>query len=674
MSAQKALPFRELYWNVPIGKYLIYLFVVVASAIFFYGVWRRIKMWRQGKAEAAGRFDGLFSRTWWAGFDVFTQRLVLWELIPGFIHALIFFGFLMLFVGTIIVALEADFGLVIIGRPSEFYLWFTVVLNLFGLAAIAGVLFAFVRRYVVRSVYLDNKPDDAFVLWLLLLILVSGHLIQAVRLAVQQPWWAPYSFLSFALSVPLERVDPSTLRALHGVLWWLHFFLVMFWLAYLPFSKLWHIFAGALNLFFRSHTPRGRIKKMNLEDENAESFGLAELKDFTWKQLLDADACIRCGRCQENCPAKLTNKSLNPRKLIQDVKEHMEEACNVKQAQTGNVSKNLHGGRIPAEVLWDCTTCRACEANCPMGVEHLDAVIGMRQYLTLTESSFPKELTVVFKGMENNGNPWSLGGNKRFDWADGLGLKPLSSNPECEILFWVGCAGSYDDRSIKVTKAFVKILQAAHVKFGVLGIEEKCCGDTARRAGNEYLAQALISSNVETLNRYGVKEIVTTCPHGYNTLKNEYPDFGGAYRVFHHTEYIARLIQEGRLRFSNKSLGPVAIHDSCYLGRYNEVFDPPRRVLRSLPGLSLREASRNRRKGFCCGAGGARMWMEEKMGSRVNDERTVQLMATGARMLAVACPYCLTMITDGLKGKDATETHKVADVAELVASHLEDAM
>ncbi len=667
------IPNRQIFWNVEYGHYLVYVPFAIALGFFIWGVVRRIKIWRQGKPDR--RTDAWARRGWSMLWDAFTQRLLLREFWPGLFHAGLFFGFLFLFIGTLVVTVEADLGIETVGPDSvfghHFYLWFTVILNIFSLAAIGGVLYAFARRYLARSRFLDNQRQDWVVLSLILIILVTGHCLQAFRLAAIQPPWAPYSFASWVLAQLFWNADKASLGVAHEITWWLHLLLAMTWIAYLPYSKLWHIFAGMANLFFRSRGPRGRIEKMNLEDEGAESFGLGKLEDFRWKQLLDADACIRCGRCQENCPANLTEKPLNPKQVIQNIKGHMEEVF-AAHGQEGAERKELKQAVCVPEALWSCTTCRACEANCPMGIEHLDTILGMRQAATLMETSFPAEVTQVFKGMENNSNPWAIGSGKRFDWAEGLGLKTLAEEPDHEILFFVGCAGSLDDRAIKVTKALVKVFRAAGVKFGLLGAEEGCCGETARRIGNEHLAQALITANVETFQKYNVKSIVTACPHGFNTLKNEYPDFGGNYQVFHHTEFLWQLIREGRLKpGAAGSELEVAFHDSCYLGRYNQIYAAPRRVLGALGGVKVHEAARNRRRGFCCGAGGGRMWMEEKLGRRINSERTAQLLATGVRTLAVACPYCLTMILDGIKEKDLTDTHKVMDIVEILAARLE---
>jgi Fe-S oxidoreductase/nitrate reductase gamma subunit len=673
------LPFRELYWNIPFGKYLIYPIFLIAFGIFIYGVYKRIKIW--SFAKRLNKPDAITDRGFWALGDAFSQRLVLRELGPGLAHAALFFGFIVLFIGTLIVMIDADLGIAIISKPTAFYYFFTVTLNIFGVAALAGIIYALVRRYIYRSPYLENLKDDGLTLALIFLILFTGHFLQALRLAAIKPPWAAYSFASYLLALPLWGVQESTLRTVHAITWWTHFLLVMVFIASLPYIKLWHIFTGAVNLFFRSRKPRGRIEKLDLENEQAESFGLSRVEDFAFKQLMETDACIRCGRCQQNCPAYLTEKPLNPKKIILGVKEHMEDVYRLKSRcsagekkeggqEAGDGRRQLVGEVISHEALWACTTCLACERNCPMGIEHLNHIIGMRQYLTLMESSFPREVTVAFKGMENNSNPWAVASNKRFDWAQGLGLKTLAEEAEHEMLFFVGCAGSTDLRVTKVARALVKIMRAAGVKFGLLGTAERCCGEVARRLGNEYIAQRLIQANLEVFDRYRVRKILVICPHCYNTFNNEYPDFGGNFEVVHHTQFIEQLICQGRLKLEGEPLGEVVYHDSCYLGRYNDIFSPPRNVLKKLPGLRLREAERRLRKGFCCGAGGGRMWMEEKIGKRINTERTEQLLRTGARTLAVACPYCLTMISDGIKEKDLSESHQVLDIAELVAARL----
>ncbi|MEJ2735133.1 MAG: heterodisulfide reductase-related iron-sulfur binding cluster [Anaerolineae bacterium] len=604
------LPFRKVYWDVTHPYIKVYIPLAVASVVLGYGVYRRIAMWRQGRADR--RSDGLIGRGIKAGWIAGSQSYVLRSLGAGFFHLLLFFGFVILFIGTLIVMLEADFRLPVLSTPSYFYWAYTITLNVFGVLALIGVLALAVRRYLLRPPQLDNKLEDHFILGLIVVILLTGNLIQALRLADLKPWWSSSSFFSYWIAQLFWNAPSESLRAAHKVVWWVHYILALGFVAYIPYSKLWHIFSGFFGLTFRTRRHRGAIAKdpavaaMLAEEEMDEdlSFGVSRLEEVSWKNLLDGDACIRCGRCQENCPAKLTGKLLNPKQLIQDVKGHMEEVYRLRKKRKGAEAEGDGDGRrsfqgevIKPEVLWACTTCRACEENCPMGIEHLDQIIPMRQYLTQMETAFPQEVTNVFKGMENNNNPWQIGSNKRFDWAEPLGLKPLAEEPEHEILFYVGCAGSFDDRAIKVTRAFVRILQAAGVKFGLLGNEEGCCGETARRIGNEYLAQAMIMQNIATFDSYKVRRIVTCCPHGYNTLKNEYPDFGGQYEVLHHTELIAELLASGRLKLETgpAGLGQVAYHDSCYLGRYNKLYQPPRRILAQVPGLKLVEPERRKR-------------------------------------------------------------------------------
>jgi Fe-S oxidoreductase/nitrate reductase gamma subunit len=682
-TAAGALPHREIYWNIGLGRYLIYLFALAATVVFVLGVRRRVLMWRMG-AEAQ-RDDGLVERIRGALIDVFSQRLVLRERGPGLFHALLFYGFILLFIGTLIVFVEADLGLRTIGKPGYFFIFYTLVLNLSGLAAMVAVVYALHRRYVRRSPYLDNRRDDLLALLWLFAILFTGHFIQALRLAAEKPSWASWSFLSNALARLFWGASPETLSAIHRGVWWLHMLLVMGWIAYLPYSKMWHMFAGTLNLVFRQRNRTANVPKLDLEDEEAETFGVEKLEDLTWKQLLDTDACIRCGRCQENCPAKLSDKELNPKQLIQDLKDHMEEVFRLKSAAAkaegeesggggdgdGDGRRSLHGEVITSNVLWACTTCRSCEAHCPMGIEHLDAIYSLRQFQTLMESAFPKEVTAVFKGMETRSNPWGIGASKRMDWAEGLEIPTLADDPEHELLFWIGCAGSFDPRATKVTRALVQLLQTAGVNFRILGLEETCCGETARRMGNEYLAAMMIEQVIETLKQYEVKKIVTACPHCFNAFANEYPEFGGRYEVIHHSQLLAELLAQGRLKVGGEPLGKVAYHDSCYLGRYNEIYAPPRQVLGAAPGLELCEPERRREHGMCCGAGGGRMWMEETEGTRINNLRTEQLLATGANTLSVACPYCLTMISDGIKEKQLEETHRVLDIAEILAERLQ---
>jgi len=399
---------------------------------------------------------------------------------------------------------------------------------------------------------------------------------------------------------------------------------------------------------------------------------VGKLSEFTWKQLFDTDACTRCGRCQDNCPAYLSEKPLSPKKVIQDLKSHL-----VVQGKSLSQNKDaedqtppIPGNVITEDELWACTTCGACQEVCPVFIEVVDKVVDLRRYLVLMESKFAPEVKLFFKNMETNYNPWTIGFATRGDWAKDLKVKILAEDSNVDFLFWVGCAGSFDERNKKVSRTLVNLLEKASINFGILGTEEMCCGETLRRMGNEYLAQILMQQNIELFNKYGVKKIITYCPHCFNTFKNEYPQFGGVYEVFHHTEFLWDLIEKGKLKLTTSVEMSVVYHDSCYLGRYNNIYDAPRKLLESVEDTRLYEMERKKDRSFCCGAGGGRMWMEETLGKRINQMRVVQAVETNASVLATACPYCLTMLEDGIKEKEMEQMISALDVAELVEKAL----
>ena len=484
-------------------------------------------------------------------------------------------------------------------------------------------------------------------------------------------------FLAAVVVPVFSSTSPVTVDVLFHVFWWMHIVLVLGFLNYLPYSKHLHVLTSIPNVYFSSTNPRGALKPINLEEEGVEKFGASDIEDLTWKQLLDGYTCTECGRCTASCPANLTGKLLSPKKIIVDIRRRVTEkgplvleglapAAAASGGEKGPLEKTLVHDYISAQELFACTTCMACVQECPVNIEHVDAIVEMRRNLVLMESEFPTEVQSLFRNLETNGNPWAFPASSRADWAEGLEIPTVQSNPNPEVLFWVGCAGSFDARYKKVTVAFAKLMKEAGVKFAILGVEEKCTGDSARRIGNEYLAQTLIKENVATLNNYGVKKIVTSCPHCFHTLKNEYPQFGGIYEVVHHTDFLNSLIRKGLLKPAQDVPASVTYHDSCYLGRYNDVYDAPRAVLGAVGGIELTEMEKSRSKGMCCGAGGGRMWMEEKEGKRVNIERTEQALATGAVVISTACPFCMTMMNDGVKAKDKAETVAVKDIAEIL--------
>jgi Fe-S oxidoreductase len=432
-------------------------------------------------------------------------------------------------------------------------------------------------------------------------------------------------------------------------------------------------------VYFSDLTPKGALQPINLADETLTRYGATDIEDFTWKQLFDGYTCTECGRCTSVCPANTTGKLLSPKKIIVDLRARtFEKAPMTVAAASDGGSANeeiakhqLLDNFITEQELWACTTCMACVQECPVMIEHVDTIVDMRRALVLNESRFPKELNATFSNLERNFTPWSFGHSTRADWAEGLDIPRMANTPDAEVLFWVGCAGSYDARYVKVTQAFAKLMKMAGVKFAILGTEEKCNGDPARRMGNEYLAQSLITENITTMARYNVKKIVVTCPHCMQSLGKEYKQFGGDYEVVHHTTFLDDLIEEGKLKLSAEKKATVTFHDPCYLGRYNDEYEAPRSMIDRVATDRV-EMKRSRDKSFCCGAGGGQMWMEEREGKRVNIERTEEVLATGCSVVGTGCPFCMTMMTDGVKAKDSAERVQVKDVAELVLEAIEE--
>jgi Fe-S oxidoreductase len=610
-------------------------------------------------------------------------------------HHAIFWGFVILTIGT---ANVATGGLVqrIVSWPFEGLLWtLTVVLmNAVALLVIAGVLYALFRRYVEHPPRLTYSRDATLIL-LMIGGLVTAELVgwtfESARYGDQ-----PGAFVANALAVPLRALGLSD-RALEAGMalgWWAHIALVSVFLCYLPSSKHLHIATSLFNVYFRKLRPRGELPAMDLEREDA-TYGVKTLADLGWKDILDGFTCTECGRCQDACPAWNTGKPLNPKTFIMGIRDMSDEAEHglnlipnspiVRETyglddrlQPVALAKPIVDEAIPYDAVWDCVTCGACVEACPVLIEHVDKIVGLRRNLVLEESRFPAELTTAFRNMEQAENPWGLPKSTRADWTTGLpfevptvaGLARDGRLADIEVLYWVGCAAAFDERNRRVARAFATCLDAAGVRFAILGQEESCTGDPARRMGNDYVYQMLAAANVETLNRYQLRSIVTACPHCFNVIGNEYAQLGGHYEVVHHSVYLQRLLGSGRLAVGADGAltASATLHDSCYLTRYNGVIAPPREVLGAIPGLELREMDNNGRQTFCCGAGGGRMWMEETRGTRINASRAAQALATGASTVATACPFCMTMLKDGLAADQGnTDGVTTADIAELLA-------
>jgi Fe-S oxidoreductase/nitrate reductase gamma subunit len=677
-------PSREVFWNISLGV-IVDVLGAVAIGVFVYALYRRTRLWRLGQPDS--RFHHLGRRlVAFLGYKIVDlllhrkffgigQDLRPREFYPGIIHFLIFAGCGVLFLGTITVA-ASEYLFDFLRGP--FYLGFSLILDIFGFLAIIGIALALHRRYRQRPDRLDNKGEDLAALLLILALVLSGFVVEGFRIAATElqanPGWAPWSPGGYVLALGFQGLSQSALLIGHQVTWWLHAVMAMGMFIYVAlfWNRLWHIIVSPLNVFLRNLGPRGALVPIDLEA--TETFGTGKIEDFTWKHLLDLDACTRCGRCQDSCPAYLSGKPLSPKKVIQDLKSNLLERGPMLLKSRGEATNSGEGGRaligevIQPDEIWNCTTCYACHQTCPVYIEPMTKIIEMRRNLVLEQASIPETGEGALKSLEARGHPWRGTALSRTDWAEGLGLKTLAEDSNVEVLFWVGCTEALEERSTRVAQAIARVLKRAEVNFGVLGVGEVCCGDPARRLGNEYLFQLQAQGNIEQLKNYGIEKIVTGCPHCYNTLRHEYPQLGADFEVWHHTEFIARLLREGRLGALKGRSGVIAYHDSCYLGRYNDIYETPRQLLRHIPGIRMVEMARNRERGFCCGAGGGHLWLEEQReGQRINQMRTEQALEAKAELIATACPYCLQMFEDGIKAVEAEERLRAVDIAELVA-------
>ena len=678
---------REVFEGIP--GYLQIAFYTIIPALLVFGSFQfanRIRNWERGAPDRRKTTKKNFKQRLADYRAGVYMRTLLRDSAAGLMHSMIYFGFLVLLGVTTVLEIDHQVPPALKFLHGDVYRAYAAVGDIAGIVFTGGVIWAIIRRYVQRPyrIRIKSKPEHAIGLGVLLAIGVTGFGAEMFRIAESQAAGLnmdheKWSVLGYPLAQLVNGSSESTLNTLHQVWWVAHVLSFIGFLIILPITMLRHMFTSPLNMYLKDRErPKGAMKAMpNLTETSLETFGAHVVEDFTWKQLLDLDACTMCGRCTSVCPAHATGKPLDPREIVLKSGEVM--AATASHARGGKVtpplsvdseitiSANSLFERITSEEIWACTSCKACDEICPVHIEILDKILDMRRYLSLMESDFPAELGNAYRAMENQGNPWGMSQSDRGEWAKDLDVTILDPGAAFnhEYLYWVGCAGSFDDKNKKVTQSMAKLLKRAGIDVAILGPSEMCTGDSARRSGNEYLFQMLAMPNIEMLNGMGVRKIITQCPHCFNTLANEYPQFGGTYEVIHHSQLLEHLIDSGKLDVSDATLEErITYHDSCYLGRHNDVYMAPRNVVASIKGVDVVEMPRNGTKGMCCGAGGARMWMEETIGTKVNDERAAEAISTGASRVATACPFCYIMLDDGVKGAGKEEHEvKVADIS-----------
>ena len=671
---------RTVFGNIPgpiqIAFYTLIPVMVVWGAFRFAD---RMKNWERG-AVAKRRTTVKNAKRRAADFRAGVyMRTLLRDSAAGLMHSMIYFGFLVLMGVTTVLEIDHQMPESLKFLHGTTYKAYALVGDLAGTVFTVGVIWAIVRRYIQRPyrIRIKTKAEHGVILGTFLAIGITGFVAEGFRIAVDgMPDYEKFSFIGYPLATAFDGMSASAISTWHQWSWIAHVVSFVVFLAILPVTMLRHVFTSPLNMYLRDKDrPKGAMKPMpNLMETELESFGASVVEDFTWKQLLDTDACTMCGRCTSVCPAHATGKPLDPREIVLKTGEVMAATGSPQVSPPLGVDGEIKIGanslfeRITAEEIWSCTSCKACDEICPVNIEILDKILDMRRYLSLMESNFPAELGNAYRAMENQGNPWGMNQGERGDWANdiaGVEIVDPGSALTTEYLYWVGCAGSFDDKNKKVTQSMAKLLRRAGIDVAILGPSEMCTGDSARRSGNEYLFQMLAMPNIEMLDGMGVKKIITQCPHCFNTLQNEYPQLGGNYEVVHHTQLLEELIADGRLDVSQATLEErITYHDSCYLGRHNDVYMAPRKVVGAIKGIEIVEMPRNGTTGMCCGAGGARMWMEETIGTKVNDERARSALSTGATRIATACPFCYIMLDDGAKAAGADEDQvKVADLA-----------
>jgi Fe-S oxidoreductase len=672
-------PVSATYWGIP-GYAIFWVLFAIAFGLFAQRAYFLFRLMRLGKQE--NRFDRIGQRIKTMLVELVPQwcslKTVTRKDLSGIGHAVMFWGFSFFFISYIVfIGLAGGFGLAPVIERSTFETVYSSILDIAGVFVIIVLVWAAIRRYVVRPERLEISAEAAIILIVVFSLMALHFCIEGFGLAgsgVTTDW--PPVGAAFARFLSGTGISESTLIGVYQGVWWLHYMVILGFMVYIPRSKHLHILASPINALFKPLGPKVVLEPIPLEEQ--ETFGASKIQDFTWKDLLDLYACAVCGRCHANCPAQLSGKSLSPREVIHNLKEHLLEAGpgllagkaeGSSESPAKTQAKTMIGDVVTEEEIWACTTCGACQEVCPVNIEHIRKIIDLRRNLVLTQSKMPESAQLMLRNMQSRGHPWAGIQSMRLrgDWTSGLELKILAEGDNANTLFWVGCTGALVERNVKATLSMTRVLKAAGVDFGVLGDAETCCGDPARRAGYEFQFQIMAEQNIEIFKSHNIKEIVTSCPHCYNTIKHEYPRYGGDFKVVHYTELIADLIRQGRLKLTNELNSTLTYHDPCYLGRYNSVYLEPRRILQAIPKTKLKEMERSRNTGFCCGGGGGLMWIEEQPGTtKINQMRLEDVLKTGAETVVTACPYCLQMFEDSIDHKNMKDSLKARDLVELV--------
>jgi Fe-S oxidoreductase len=670
-------------------KALLFLSIVVALFHFGTALKYKIELVMLGKNE--DRFGEIKKRIKLFIDYVLLQKRVFKDPKYGLMHATFFWGFLAITVETfnfIAQGFDKDFHVPFTGNPI-----FIGAIETVEALVLVALGFAFHRRIVLKPKNLSLNFDGLLILSFITGLMITALFKDGFEIAMAQTpntvftienaasHYLP-SYIGYGISLVLlaTGMSDTALHIGHNIFWWIHTLIVLKFLVFIPASKHSHLLAAMVTVFFGRTKPLGQLSYIDLDAEMEKddpAFGINKFEDYTWRQLLDVYACTECGRCQLQCPAYATGKPLNPKKIIVDLRHELYDTGEKMMQEKEGVVLEQPIGEHPLidrvfdkEEIWSCTTCLACVQACPVLIEHVDKIVDVRRHLVMMEADMSEQVQLTFRNIENNGNPWGIGASSRGDWSDGLNVKTFAENPDAEYLYFVGCSASYDDKNKKVARALVKILNEANISFAILGSEETCTGDPARRIGNEMLYQMQAKQNIETMNGYNVKKVITACPHCFNSIKNEYTQLGGNYEVVHHTELIYDLIQKGKIKPQKTVDETITYHDSCYLGRYNDVYDAPREILKAIPGVKLVEMEKSKDTGMCCGAGGGRMWMEETIGERINEVRAVQAIETKASIVASACPFCKTMLTDGINAKETSGNVQNLDIVEILEKSL----